>query len=155
MAEAEAGTPNAGYEHLARWMDSKFIIPGTRIRFGLDALIGLIPGLGDWLTGIISFYFVVIAVKMGGGWAILLRMFFNILLDITVGSIPLVGDLFDVSWKANLKNARLLNDLKADRSSTIGESRWFNWLAVMLFFLVILSLLWIIALVVSAVAGFF
>lgn len=155
MTEAEAGTSNAGYEHLARWMDSKFVIPGTRIRFGLDALIGLIPGLGDWLTGIISFYFVIIAVKMGGGSAILLRMFFNILLDITVGSIPLVGDLFDVSWKANLKNARLLNDLKADRTAATGESRWFNWLAVMLFFLVILSLLWIIALIVSAIAGLF
>src|ERR1700722_17119599 len=95
-------------ELLAYWMDTVFEIPGLGIRFGFDAIIGLIPGIGDLLTSLISLYILAAARRYGVPRATLMRMAFNIGVDTFVGAIPLLGDAFDVYWKANVMNVALL-----------------------------------------------
>jgi hypothetical protein len=95
-------------ELLARWMDNVFEIPGTGIRFGLDALIGLVPALGDVITSFVSMYILRVAARRGVPRVVLLRMSANLAIDYLVGSVPVVGDAFDVYWKANIKNVELL-----------------------------------------------
>jgi hypothetical protein len=89
-------------------LDSAIPIPGTHYRIGLDPLLGLFPAVGDYLGAILSGYIVVQAARMGVSRDILSRMVANIILEVFVGTIPLVGDLFDAGWKANLKNFELL-----------------------------------------------
>ncbi len=95
-------------ELLAHWMDSAFHIPGIGLRFGLDAIIGLIPGLGDTLTSLASLYILNAGRRYGVPRVTMLRMAANIAVDYLVGMIPLAGDAFDVVWKANQKNVALL-----------------------------------------------
>ena len=95
-------------EGLAQLMDSQFALPGTRIRLGLDAIVGLIPGIGDTLNLGVAGYIVSRAVAAGTPKRHLARMLFNILVDWLIGLVPLVGDLFDVGWKANLRNAAVM-----------------------------------------------
>lgn len=101
-----AGDPDV--ERLAHWLDAVFQIPGLRFRFGLDALIGLIPGFGDTLTSLASLYILSAAGRHGVPRITMARMALNIAIDYFLGAIPIVGDVFDVYWKANLKNAALL-----------------------------------------------
>jgi hypothetical protein len=89
-------------------MDTVFEIPGLGVRFGFDAIIGLIPGIGDLLTSLISLYILAAARRYGVPRATLMRMAFNIGVDTLVGAIPLFGDAFDVYWKANVMNVALL-----------------------------------------------
>jgi hypothetical protein len=96
-------------ERLAWLMDRSLAIPGTRIRFGLDALIGLVPGAGDAVAGLFSVAIVLQAARMGLPRVVIARMVLNSLVDLLVGAIPLAGDLFDVAWKANLRNVRMLD----------------------------------------------
>ena len=95
-------------EDLAQLMDSQFKLPGTGITLGLDALVGLIPAVGDTLNLGVAGYIVARAAKAGVGKATLLRMSWNIFIDWLIGLVPIIGDLFDVGWKANLRNARLM-----------------------------------------------
>ena len=95
-------------EFLARLLDSQFRIPGTNIRFGLDAIIGLVPGIGDLSTFAVSSVMIVMMARNGVSGNVLARMILNILIDTIIGSVPLIGDVFDVAFKANLKNMRLL-----------------------------------------------
>lgn len=95
-------------ELIAYWMDSAFVIPGVGIRFGFDAIIGLIPGLGDLITSLISLYILAAARRYGVPRATLARMAINIGVDTVVGAVPLFGDAFDVFWKANKMNVALL-----------------------------------------------
>jgi len=89
-------------------MDAQFRIPGTSIRFGLDSLIGLVPGVGDLVSFFISGYMVSIAVKKGASGFVQARMLFNIVIDAVVGAVPILGDIFDVAFKANQRNMKLL-----------------------------------------------
>ncbi|WP_081727351.1 DUF4112 domain-containing protein [Mesorhizobium sp. L2C067A000] len=93
---------------LAALLDARWRIPGTSIRFGLDALVGLVPVLGDAATGIISAYIVLRARNVGAGNGLVARMLGNVLLDTLVGSVPILGSIFDVYFKANNRNIRLL-----------------------------------------------
>ena len=93
---------------IARMMDDQFRVPGTNLRFGLDFLLGLFPGLGDAVTSVISLLIVHHAWQSGASKLTLARMLGNVGIDFLVGSVPLFGDLFDLAWKANRKNARLL-----------------------------------------------
>jgi len=105
-----------GLERLAWLMDRAFKIPGTPIRVGLDAIIGLLPVGGDVVTGLIQAGIVVVAmVRYRVPKPIAARMALNVLLDIAVGSIPLVGDAFDVAFKANTRNLRLLGQVAEQR----------------------------------------
>ncbi len=93
---------------LSKVMDNAIAIPGTKIRFGLDPILGLLPGGGDTITGGLSAYIVVEAARMGLPPEVLYKMVGNILLDSFAGTIPVLGDLFDVGWKSNVKNIELL-----------------------------------------------
>jgi hypothetical protein len=100
----------ARLDALATLMDSAFVVPGTRIRLGLDAIIGLVPGVGDVVSALISSYIVWEARQLGlPRWKIA-RMVANVALDTTVGAIPLVGDVLDVFYKSNRRNLKILRD---------------------------------------------
>jgi hypothetical protein len=92
---------------LANLMDSQFNIPGTKYRVGLDAFLGLIPGIGDGLGALISFYIVQRLWQFELPWYLRARMVGNIFLDFVIGAIPFAGDLFDVGFKANSANIAL------------------------------------------------
>ncbi|MES2331793.1 MAG: DUF4112 domain-containing protein [Bacteroidota bacterium] len=95
---------------LTKLMDSQFRIPGTDIRFGLDPLIGLIPGAGDFAGFVVSALMLSMLAKNGASGFVLARMVFNILLDALLGTIPVLGDIFDFTFKANQRNLRLLQE---------------------------------------------
>ena len=95
---------------LARLLDSQFKIPGTDIRFGLDSILGLIPGAGDTVTAAMAAYIIFEAWRMGVSKVTILKMLGNLVIDWVVGSIPLIGDLFDVGYKANMRNIAILED---------------------------------------------
>ncbi|WP_219999921.1 DUF4112 domain-containing protein [Halomonas sp. LBP4] len=100
---------------LARLMDSSVRLPGG-FRVGVDGLIGLVPGVGDLAAAGVSFYIVAQAAHAGVPAKVLARMVLNVALDAVVGAIPVLGDVFDVAFKANLRNARLM-DAYLDRSA--------------------------------------
>ena len=93
---------------LVRLLDEAFQIPGTKYRIGLDGLIGLVPVAGDLITGGLALWIIREAAEMGVPRRTIMRMLWNLGLDVTAGFIPAVGDLFDVAWKANVKNLTLL-----------------------------------------------
>lgn len=126
---------------LAELLDSRFKIPNTNIRFGLDPIISLIPGAGDVFAGIISLYFLIQGAIHGGKSAVLGRMFINILLDVLVGAIPILGDAFDIYWKANLRNARILDELQQDPGKATSESRLWIWFVVIQFVVIIIGII--------------
>jgi hypothetical protein len=98
-------------EALRRWavlLDSYFRVPGTRIRFGLDAIIGLIPGVGDLSTPVFAGMILLQAVRMRLPMVVQARMVLNAGIDMVLGLVPVLGDLVDVTWKANLRNLALL-----------------------------------------------
>lgn len=97
-------------EKLAKLLDAQFRIPGTDFRFGLDSLIGLVPGAGDLSTFAVSGYMVLILARNGASGFVLARMVFNILIDAIIGSVPLIGDLFDIAFKANMRNMKLMQE---------------------------------------------
>ncbi len=95
---------------LTKLMDKQFVIPGTNFRFGLDGIIGLIPGIGDVSTFAVSCYLVALMAKNGASGYVMARMVLNVLIDTIIGSIPLVGDLFDFGFRANSRNLRLMQE---------------------------------------------
>jgi len=105
-AEREA---RARLNFLAWLLDSSIPIPGTRLTIGLDALVGLLPFLGDLIGVLASSFILAEANRMGVGRTILARMAFNVAIEGVIGIVPIAGDVFDAAWKANQKNVRLLN----------------------------------------------
>ena len=95
---------------LADLLDSRWRIPGTRIRFGLDGIASIVPVVGDTLTALWSAWMVIEAHRMGAPGGLIMRMVGNVALDWAVGSIPVIGTIFDVAFKANRRNVRLLSD---------------------------------------------
>lgn len=93
---------------LARMLDSAVAIPGTKIRLGADSILGLIPVVGDLGGAALSGYIVLASARLGAPASTLLRMLINIAIDTVVGSVPVLGDMFDVGWRANMRNADLL-----------------------------------------------
>ena len=98
----------ARLEALAKLLAVAFILPGTNIRYGIDGLIGLIPVVGDIITTAISLWLVREARALGAPWYVTARMLGNVALDGVVGMVPLAGDAFDVMFRANMRNVRLL-----------------------------------------------
>jgi hypothetical protein len=111
-------------------MDDMFRVPVLGWRFGLDALIGLIPGLGDTATSLVSFYILAAAVRYRVPKITLLRMGLNIGIDYAVGSLPLVGDLLDAWWKSNHKNLDLLKQRATVSADEARPGRTSDWLFV-------------------------
>jgi Domain of unknown function (DUF4112) len=100
----------ARLDRLARLLDTALVIPGTNIRFGADAVIGLVPGIGDTITTALSLWIVYEAHQLGAPRELLMRMAANVAIDGFVGAVPVVGDAFDVLWRANRRNMRLLRE---------------------------------------------
>jgi hypothetical protein len=120
-----SGLSDEALSRLATLLDDLFRIPGTSFRFGLDPLIGLIPGIGDLVTGAASFLIIFTAWQRQLPRVTVARMVANVVLDTLVGSVPVAGDLFDAAWKSNRKNMVLLQ-----RSSLPAARRqsWKDWL---------------------------
>jgi Domain of unknown function (DUF4112) len=95
-------------EGLANFLDTAIVVPGTNIRVGFDALIGLVPGIGDVVTTITSLYIIYEARQLGAPSYLILRMLGNIAIDGFAGSIPLIGDVFDTFYRSNRRNMDLL-----------------------------------------------
>jgi hypothetical protein len=93
---------------MARLMDTAFVIPGTNIRFGLDPLIGLIPGLGDTVAAAVSVMLILQSARYGVPKVVLARMGMNVIANTALGSLPVLGDAFSVYFKSNIKNYELL-----------------------------------------------
>jgi hypothetical protein len=123
-------------------LDEAFVVPGTGIRLGLDGIIGLVPGLGDVVAGLLSLVIPLAAWVRGVPYIALVRMGANLGIGVLVGSIPLFGDIFDIAWKANRRNYRLL-------CRHLGEPRrhtWRDW-AFLLFLAAVLALVFAIPIV--------
>jgi hypothetical protein len=110
-----------GLENLSKYLDGLFRVPGTGWRFGLDALIGLVPNIGDTLTLFPSAYILVAGVRYGVPKITLLRMAFNIGLDYVVGTIPFIGDAFDFIWKSNKQNMDLIRTRATGHEGTKAD----------------------------------
>ena len=125
------GLTDEQLDHLAGVLDDMFHIPGTKIRFGLDPIVGLVPGLGDIITGLLSFLIVFAAWQRGLPKIAIMRMVANIAIDTLVGSIPIVGDAFDTIWKSNRMNYNLLIRYRTGARKALLALDW-------LFFLILL-----------------
>lgn len=108
---------------LARLLDEAIRIPGTNIRIGLDALLGLLPGGGDVAGGLLSGLIILQAARDGAPATVLGRMLGNVALDVVAGAVPLLGDIFDVAWRANSRNIRLLQSWRERPVSTTRSSK--------------------------------
>lgn len=139
-----------GMEFLAKWMDAKFRVPGTNFRFGLDGLLGLIPGVGDLSTFAVSGYLVLLMAQNGASGYVLARMIFNIVIDVVLGTIPVIGDLFDFVHKANMKNMKLMQQYYTEGRHKGGA--WKVIVPVVVTLLIILAgIVWLVYRLISAI----
>lgn len=151
VAEREAGLKVAeprsraeverSLDQLSRLMDGLFRIPGTGWRIGLDAIVGLIPGVGDIATTAASFYILAAGVRYRVPKVTLLRMGANIAVDYLLGSIPIVGDVFDAAWKSNQMNVELLRERASVSAEEAAHGRASDWLFLGVIMLALLALL--------------
>ncbi len=129
-------------DKLARLMDNQFTIPGTRIRFGLDSLLGLIPGAGDLSTFAVSGYMLLIMAQNGASGFLLARMTLNILIDAIIGVVPIIGDIFDIAFKANIRNMKLMREHYKE-----GRHKGSAWKVIIpiliVLFILIAGLIWL------------
>lgn len=123
MTPSAPADPLARARTLARLLDSAARVPGTGIRFGADAVIGLVPGLGDVGGAALAGYLVILAQRLGVPRAVVLRMLGNVAIDTIAGTVPLIGDLFDVAFKSNLRNVALLERAIERPTATTRTSR--------------------------------
>lgn len=141
-------------ERMANQLDAKYKLPGTRFKFGLDPIIGIIPGIGDAVTMVFSSALVVVMLKEGASGKVVVKMFGNILLDTIIGSIPIIGVIFDAWFKANNRNIRLLKEYYEQ-----GKHRGSGWGLIILIAVILLALLalliYLFVLFVSWLAGLF
>jgi Domain of unknown function (DUF4112) len=122
---------------LSRVLDTWFRIPGTTIRFGMDGIIGLVPGIGDILAGLASSVIILAAWVRGAPYVTIARMVINLGLDVIIGAVPFLGDAFDIAWKANRRNYALL-------TRHLEEPRrhyWGDWLFLAGVTLIVCSIL--------------
>jgi hypothetical protein len=143
--EVRRSTPTTGAQDplialIARLMDSAFKVPGTKIRFGLDPIIGLIPGLGDTAGALVSALMILQSSRHGVPKIVMARMAANVLVNSFVGSVPVLGDLFSVYFKSNKKNYELLQrHAGTQRKSTAGD--WFFVVALLGGMLLVVALI--------------
>ncbi len=141
----------------ARLLDKAVVIPGTQVGIGIDPIIGLIPGGGDFLGVMFSAYIVLEAARLGAPRGTLGRMVLNIIIDGVVGAVPLIGDFFDFAWTANTHNIKLLEEYLKFPSQRKKADWWFVVGILLLLFVFAIALVAlpviIIRMVWSAIVG--
>ena len=127
---------------LSHVLDDFIRIPGTSIRFGLDGIVGFIPGIGDIIGGLASCIIIIAAWARGVSYVIVARMVANVAIEVVVGSVPVLGDMFDIAWRANRRNYALLTDsVYEPRKHTLQSWLFLAGLCLVLAALVILPML--------------
>lgn len=125
MTQAQTPAPSEALKRLdklALLLDSRFTIPGTKIRIGLDALIGLAPGIGDAIGALLSLWIVFSGIRMGASFGTIVKMLFNVGIELILGVIPVIGDMFDLVWQSNNRNVELLREeLAPTPPDMVGE----------------------------------
>lgn len=106
---------------VATLLDDSVRVPGTSYRIGIDPLVGILPGAGDAVTGLVSLYIVAESARLGVSQTTLLRMLANVAIDVGGGSVPVLGDIFDAAWKANRRNVELALDDLAREAVADGD----------------------------------
>jgi hypothetical protein len=119
--------PLAHARSLTRLLDSAARVPGTSFRFGLDPVLGLVPGLGDVAGAVLSSYVVILASRLGAPTTVIVRMLGNVLIDTVGGTIPVIGDVFDAGWKSNSRNLALLERHLGQPTAAKRASRAVVW----------------------------
>jgi hypothetical protein len=149
--------PNADcvnrYNLIVNVLDELFRVPGTRWRFGLDAILGLIPGAGDIATAVVGSYGLVVAFQNGAPASIQLRMLMNLLVDAAIGAIPIAGDLFDFAFKAHTRNQRLLQGWLARPHQTRRSSRLVLVFTIAVLIAAVAGALWLVFLALRGISG--
>jgi hypothetical protein len=141
---------------LSHLLDDFIKIPGTPIRFGLDGIVGFIPGIGDLIGGIASCIIIVAAWVRGVSYVTVTRMVANVAIEVVVGSIPILGDMFDIAWRANRRNyALLVGSVDEPRKHTMQSWLFLGGLCVVLAALVLLPMLLLTWLFGSLMHGLF
>jgi hypothetical protein len=125
---------------LARVLDSAIGVPGTNIRIGLDPILGLVPGAGDIASAMLSAYIVLIAANKGTPRPVIWRMVGNIAVDTALGSLPILGDLFDVAYKSNIRNVELLERYASEPATVTKRSRWLAALVIAILALALIGI---------------
>jgi hypothetical protein len=123
----------------AQLLDAAVRIPFTPWRIGIDGLIGLVPGIGDLVGALLSASIVFEAMRLGAPAAVLSRMLLNVGIDAIIGEIPVLGDIFDIGFKANLRNVALVERHLADARGAAAASRGFLWLCLMALLLIVVG----------------
>lgn len=142
------------YTLITHVLDQAARVPGTSFRFGLDAIIGLIPGFGDAVTAIAGMYGLVVARQLGAPLAIQLRMLWNLGLDTVVGAIPLFGDLFDFAFKANTRNRVLLERWRMSPHTTHRTSALLMLLLLAIAAALVVGAVWLAFALLRALVSF-
>jgi len=126
------------YRRAVVWLDGLWPIPGTNLRFGYDALLGLVPGIGDLVAGLLSCAGLVVAMRLRVPAWVFLQMVWNLTLDLLIGEVPVAGDVLDVVWQANRRNLTLLDEWRGNPASAHAEASAWLWVIVTLFLLLVL-----------------
>ena len=135
-------------DNVSAFLDNKFRIPGTETRFGLDFIIGLIPGAGDVASLGISSVLVLTMVRYGASGRLILQMLWNIFLDTTVGTIPVLGDIFDLYFKSNRRNFELLR-AHYEEGTYQGNGLWIVLMVLVLLIIMFIGMIYLVAKVVA------
>jgi hypothetical protein len=142
---------------LSHLLDDFIKIPGTSIRFGLDGIVGFIPGIGDLIGGIASCIIIVAAWVRGVSYVTVARMVTNVAIEVVVGSVPILGDMFDIAWRANRRNyALLVGSVDEPRKHTVQSWLFLGGVCVVLAVLILLPMLlltWVFGSLMHALFG--
>jgi hypothetical protein len=155
----------AGIRTLARMLDSAVKIPGTGIRFGAESVFGLIPVVGDIAGAALSGYIVLVSARLGAPASTIVRMMVNIGIDTVVGAVPILGDLFDVGWRANMRNVELLDSHLVGAAGASGApgapgapaakkaNRWVTAGVLLALVLLAIGAVWLSVAIIRFIAG--
>lgn len=142
---------------LSHVLDDFIRIPGTSIRFGLDGIVGFVPGIGDLIGGIASCIIIIAAWVRGVSYVTVTRMVANVAIEVVVGSIPVFGDMFDIAWRANRRNyALLIGSMDEPRKHTMQSWLFLGGLCLVLAALILLPMLlltWVFGSMMHALFG--
>jgi hypothetical protein len=143
----------AGIRTLARMLDSAVRIPGTGIRFGAESIFGLIPVVGDIAGAALSGYIVLASARLGAPAPTIIRMMTNIGIDTIVGAVPVLGDMFDVGWRANMRNVELLEGHLGAPSGAKPANRWVTAAVLLALLLLAVGAIWLSVAIIRFIAG--